>query len=173
MKKTPFILLVNFILILSCSKNEGEDPRTSPGHLFIHRTGDIKYNISLDQTFRSEEQSFKVLTAAPADPDARPVAIHFWFTSWPTSSSTFMPVEFLGDRHLADSEVGITIDFPAKDTLYSTGLKYAGYAPDPADPIEVIVRDGKLAVMIPSMSGHSEYALGIDSATFEGSFVEN
>lgn len=170
-KAITFVLVATTLIFISCKKDQtpaGE----GTGAWTVYRSGNIEYNLEAKNITRHEIDGFKVLTAVSTENVAEPKSINIWLKSWPMFSADYEPVEFLENRQLDDNQVGVTLTFPGKDTLYSTGLKYTGDAPDRADPIKVTIINGKLAIDIPQMSSWTFTQTYLDSASFKGVLTE-
>lgn len=160
------IISIAFLFLLSCKKSDSHN--VGDGTWTVLRTGNFEYNLMVFSTTRHEVDGFKVLTAISTEDTSTPKSINIYFKEWPVSSKRYQPVEFFHSRQLNDDQVGVSLTFPGKDTLYSTGLKYAGFSPEPAAAIKVTSSNGKLVVDIPRMSAYTETNTYIDSAYFQG-----
>lgn len=166
-KKLLTIIVIAFPFFISSCTKDSNSSDEGDGAWTVYRTGGLEYNLTVETAARQEIDGFKVLTATSTEDTSAPKTINFWFKEWPLSSGTYRPVEFLKNRQLEAEQIGITLTFPGKDTLYSTGLKFVGVSPDPAEDVKITSTNGKLTINIPTMSAWTA-GIGIDSAYFKG-----
>lgn len=164
--------LIAILFVSDSCRKDSDSSQTGDGSWTVYRTGNFEYNLTVESINRQEIDGFKVLTAVSTEDTLAPKSISIWFRNWPSLSGNYQPVEFLSNRQLDNNEVGISLAFPGTDTLYSTGLKYVGFAPDIADPVKITFRNGKLTIDIPMMSSYTDTPLYLDSASFKGLLAE-